>query len=43
MLTGFVGEIDGTSRDAAPGGVEGRIGMRGLEHVPVGQDVEMAC
>ena len=43
VLTGFVGEIDGTSGDAAAGGVEGGVGMRGLEHVPIGQDVEMAC
>ena len=43
MLTGFVGEVDGASRDAAAGGVEGGVGMRCLEHVPIGQDVEMAC
>ena len=43
MLTRLVGEVDGTTGDAAAGGMERRIGMRGLEHVPVWQYVEMAC
>ena len=43
MLTGFVGEVDWTSGDAAAGGVEGGVGMRGLEHVPIRQYIEMAC
>ncbi len=43
MLTGFISKIDWTSGDAAAGGVEGGVGMGGLEHVPVWQYVQMAC
>ena len=43
MLTRFISDIDGTSRDAAAGGVEGGVGMRGLEHVPIWYYVQMAC
>ena len=43
MLSRFVGEVDRTSGDAAAGGVEGGVRMRGLEHVPIRQYVEMAC
>lgn len=42
MLTGFICEIDGTSRDAAAGSVEGGVGVGGLKHVPVWQYVQMA-
>ena len=43
MLTRFVCEIDGTSGDAAAGGMEGGIRVRGLKHVPVWQYIQMAC
>ena len=43
MLTGLVCEVDGTSGDAAAGGVEGGVWVRGLKHVPVWQYVQMTC
>ena len=43
MLTGFVCEVDGTSGDAAAGGMEGGVRMRSLKHVPVWQYIQMAC
>ena len=43
MLTRFISEIDGTTRDAAAGGMKGGVGVRGLEHVPVWQYIKMAC
>lgn len=43
MLTRFICKVDGTSRDAAAGGVEGGVRVGGLEHVPVWQYIQMAC
>ena len=42
VLPGDVGEADGAGRDAAGGGVEGGVGVGGLEHVPVWENVEVA-
>ena len=41
MLARLIGDVDGSTADAAAGGMEAGVGVRGLEHVPVGQDVEM--
>ncbi len=41
MLAWLVGEVDGSTRDTAPCGVERRVRMRSLEHVPVWEDVEV--
>lgn len=41
MFAGVVGEVDGTAGDAACGGVEASPVVGGLEHVPVGKDVEV--
>lgn len=38
-----VGNGDGLARETTSGGVEVRVGVVGLEHVPVGEDVEMRC
>lgn len=38
----FVCDVDWAARDAARGGVEGGVGVRGLEHVPVWEDVKEA-
>ena len=42
VLAGFVSEVDGAAGDTAGGGVEGRIRVGGLEHVPIRQDVQVA-
>lgn len=39
MFAWLVGEVDGAAGDAAAGGVEGGVGVGGLEHVPVWEDV----
>lgn len=41
VFAGLVGDVNGTAGDGACGGMETRPGMRGLEHVPIGQDVEV--
>lgn len=41
VLTGLVGEVDGSAGDAPTGGMEGGVWVRGLEHVPVWEDVEV--
>ena len=41
VFSGLVSEVDGPAGDAAAGGMEGRVRVRCLEHVPVGQDVEV--
>lgn len=35
MLAWLVAEVYGAAGDAAAGGVEGGVGVQGLEHVPV--------
>lgn len=41
MFAWIVGEVDWAAGDAAGGGVEAGPVVGGLEHVPVGQDVEV--
>lgn len=41
MLAGGVGDVDGSAGDAAGCAVEGGVGVGCLEHVPVGEDVEV--
>lgn len=43
MVAGRVGDVDWSTGDCARRGVETRPGVGGLEHVPVGQDVEVLC
>ena len=43
VFAGFVGEVNGATGNAAACGVETGIGVRGLEHVPVWEDVEVGC
>ena len=41
VLTRFVGEVDGAAGDAATRGVESGVWVASLEHVPIGQDIQM--
>lgn len=42
MFTWFVCDIDGAAGDAAAGGVEGGVFVRGLKHIPIRKDIEVA-
>ena len=42
MFAWLVGDVDWATGDAARGCVEGGVGVGGLEHVPVWEDVEEA-
>ncbi len=41
MLAWLVGEVDGAAGDAAACGVEAGVGVGGLEHVPIGKNVQV--
>lgn len=43
VLSGDVGDVDGAAGDAACGGVEGGVVVARLEHVPIGEYVEVLC
>ena len=41
VLAGGVGDVDGSAGDAAGCAMEGGVGVGGLEHVPVRENVQM--
>lgn len=43
MSARYFGDVDGPARETTSGGVEARVVVVCLEHVPVGEDVEMLC
>ena len=43
VLAGGIGDVDRPPAEAPRRGVESRVAVHGLEHVPVWEDVEVLC